>query len=222
MDLPGNAERTASEAVALLSGDEYFLVIGAQSTPGDVTYHFWAEDSSGNQAQSPEYTAEITETRPRPPENLIVVASLRGALRVEWDAPTENVDGSPLEDLRGYNVYRMTESGGTPVLLNLELVPATATSFLDENLGDGKTYYYVVRAVNSQGDQSDDSNEASGTTQEPEESDYTFIIILLIIVVLIVVLLFILLGKRSRAEEAQEEPHEEAPPGEDETQSEQM
>ena len=209
-----------AETMTSLGEDQFFRIIGSQLAAGNVTYSFWAEDSSGNQAQSPEYILEITETRPLPPENLRVVSSLRGAIRLEWDAPTENVDGSALEDLMGYNLYRRTDPTDAWTRVSLELI--TVTSHNDENLRDGETYYYVVRAVNSQGLTSADSNEASGTTPESSEADYTFIIVLLIIVVLIIVLLFILLGKRRRAEEAQEEPSEEAPTGENETQSEQM
>jgi titin len=60
----------------------------------------------------------------------------------------------------GYNVYRGTSAGGeaaTPVATNV-----TTTSFADNPLTNGTTYYYTVKAVNSAG-ASPASNEASAT-----------------------------------------------------------
>ncbi|MFQ6128223.1 MAG: FG-GAP-like repeat-containing protein [Thermoplasmata archaeon] len=192
-----------NETMDLLSGDVYFRVLEGQTDAGTLTYFFWARDTSGNEARSTVYMTDVYETRPLPPENLTVTADRRGALRLEWDAPTRNDDGSLLTDLRGYNVYRMTESG--KVIVNPQ--PIIETYFVDENLGDGKTYYYVVRAVNSRGLESEDSNEASGTTIRPP-ADYTWIILLIILIILIVVLLIIWLARRKKDEGEETIPEE--------------
>jgi hypothetical protein len=63
----------------------------------------------------------------------------------------------------GYNVYRGTTSGGessTP----LNSTPINGTTYTDENVTAGASYYYVVMAVASNDvTQSADSNEASAT-----------------------------------------------------------
>jgi hypothetical protein len=63
----------------------------------------------------------------------------------------------------GYNVYRGTASGGetsTP----LNSTPINGTTYTDENVTAGASYYYVVTAVASNNvTQSADSNETSAT-----------------------------------------------------------
>ena len=62
----------------------------------------------------------------------------------------------------GYNVYRGTTSGGessTP----LNSSPVSGTTFMDESVTAGSTYYYVVTAVGSDGVQSSVSGEVSVT-----------------------------------------------------------
>ena len=67
----------------------------------------------------------------------------------------------------GYNVYRGTTSGGessTP----LNSTPINGTTYTDENVTAGATYYYVVTAVASNDvTQSADSKEASATVPSP-------------------------------------------------------
>lgn len=59
-----------------------------------------------------------------------------------------------------YNVYRSTTSGGPYEQIASGL---TATNYTDSGLTAGATYYYVVTAVSSDGDQSAYSNEVSAT-----------------------------------------------------------
>lgn len=58
-----------------------------------------------------------------------------------------------------YEVYRGTVSGGPYASLN----SATTTSYVDYSVVSGQTYYYVVTAVDSTGDESAYSNETSAT-----------------------------------------------------------
>ncbi len=70
--------------------------------------------------------------------------------------------GSATSGVVGYNVYRGTTSGGettTP----LNSTPVNGTTYADENVTAGATYYYVVRAVGSDGAQSAPSNETEAT-----------------------------------------------------------
>ena len=67
-------------------------------------------------------------------------------------------------DLAGYNVYRGTTSG-VYAKINTSLV--TASAYSDSGLTNGTEYYYVVRAVDTSGNESTNSNEgyAIPTTQ---------------------------------------------------------
>lgn len=67
---------------------------------------------------------------------------------------TENSSG-----VVGYNVYRSTISGGSYSLLNSS--PVTSSSYTDNTVVTGSTYYYVATAVNSSGEQSSYSNQAT-------------------------------------------------------------
>jgi hypothetical protein len=52
----------------------------------------------------------------------------------------------------GYNLYRSTSTDGTYEKLNTSLI--TETSFTDTTGETGTTYYYRVRSVDSDGDES--------------------------------------------------------------------
>ncbi|HEX6263007.1 MAG TPA: S8 family serine peptidase, partial [Actinomycetota bacterium] len=95
---------------------------------------------------------------PGAPAALTVSASAGGQIDLSWTA-------SPGPGVTGYNVYRGTTSGFPPSPGNriASLVAGTSYSDPGSNTVDGTTYYYLVRAENSQGDESGDSNEASAT-----------------------------------------------------------
>jgi fibronectin type 3 domain-containing protein len=48
----------------------------------------------------------------------------------------------------GYNIYRGTQKGG-PYPTKLTETPQTGTSFVDDTVQSGTTYFYVATAVNS-------------------------------------------------------------------------
>jgi hypothetical protein len=67
----------------------------------------------------------------------------------------------------GYNVYRGTTSGG-PYPTQLNSTPVNGTTYCDETVQAGQTYYYVVTAVASDDvTQSADSVPASATVPSP-------------------------------------------------------
>jgi fibronectin type 3 domain-containing protein len=61
----------------------------------------------------------------------------------------------------GYNTYSSTVSGGPFVKLNS--TPMATSSYTDTTVQSGKTYYYVVTAVDSSNNESSYSNQASAT-----------------------------------------------------------
>jgi fibronectin type 3 domain-containing protein len=59
----------------------------------------------------------------------------------------------------GYNLYRATASGGPYSKLNSALI--SGSSFVDNNVVTGQTYYYVATAVDDGGLESTYSNHAT-------------------------------------------------------------
>ncbi len=89
------------------------------------------------------------------PGSLLAEAS-QDAVRLKWQAPATNIDGSVPVSILGYNIYRSTSEKEPGKLLNK--APITATGFDDEFFDFGKDYYYFVRSV------------SVGTQAEPVES----------------------------------------------------
>jgi hypothetical protein len=65
-------------------------------------------------------------------------------------------DPSTSKDIVGYNIYRATRSRGPYEKINSDL--DTATSYLDDTVLSGRTYYYVTTAVDSNAQESKHSN----------------------------------------------------------------
>ncbi len=78
------------------------------------------------------------------------------AIRLKWQPPLTNIDGTTPVSLLGYNVYRSASEKQPAKLLNK--TPITAAGFDDEFFEFDKQYYYFVRAV------------SVGTAAEPLES----------------------------------------------------
>ena len=68
---------------------------------------------------------------------------------LSWDASTSDVEG--------YNVYRGTTSSGPYAMLNSS--PNLDTSYTDDTVTSGSTYFYVTTAVGSDGTESTYSNQ---------------------------------------------------------------
>lgn len=89
-----------------------------------------------------------------------VVATAAGAATLSWTPPTQNTDGTPLSDLAGYRVYWGKSQGSytnSQTLLNPGIV-----SHMVEQLTPA-TYYFVVTAIDTSGNESQYSNVATKT-----------------------------------------------------------
>ncbi len=81
----------------------------------------------------------------------------------------------PQNAVVGYCLYRSKIQNAAQLLPTctqceqINRVPVTATSCMDDLVEDKATYYYVVTALNSQGSASTASNEASAQIVKPKQ-----------------------------------------------------
>jgi hypothetical protein len=85
------------------------------------------------------------------PFNIAVVEPATGSAELVWEAPSLNVDGSPLTDLAGY-VIRYGRSAST-LDRSVRIDNAGTTRYLIENLSEG-TWYFSLSSLNSSGAES--------------------------------------------------------------------
>jgi fibronectin type 3 domain-containing protein len=76
-------------------------------------------------------------------------------VQLEWDA------NPPEDEVAGYNMYRSSQSGFGYVRLNSVLI--SGTTYSDDTVEAGQTYYYVCTAVNTAELESGFSNEVPHT-----------------------------------------------------------
>jgi hypothetical protein len=90
-----------------------------------------------------------------------VVATTSGAATLSWMPPTQNTDGTALTDLANYKIYWGTSQNNFTA--GWKMVPSSAgTTAIIDQLTAG-TYYFVVTALDSSGNESAYSNVASKT-----------------------------------------------------------
>ena len=75
------------------------------------------------------------------------------------DTPVVDLAWGGSQSAVGYNVYRSANSGGPYTKINSGLIPST--SYTDNNVQSGFTYYYVATSVDSEQHESGYSNQAS-------------------------------------------------------------
>jgi hypothetical protein len=102
---------------------------------------------AGN-ASNPPVTAALTGTGTAAPQHTVSLS---------WTASTSTVVG--------YNVYRGRQSGGPYAVLNS--AADASTTYTDSTVQAGQTYYYVVTAVDSSGNESVNSNQAQAVVPTP-------------------------------------------------------
>jgi hypothetical protein len=105
-----------------------------------------------NKHQSAGFSNQVLITPvpiPLAPAGLSAVGSQK-SIRLQWTAPTENMDGSKPPRIAGYNIYRSEESQKVlPARINRE--PVQNPEFEDLNFRFDTTYHYSVSTVGSLG-----------------------------------------------------------------------
>lgn len=154
-------------ALDLTTGTYKEYLNTSKLSDGSHTLYVRAEDNADNTnttsiqitvANPPAAPTGVTVTEPSAPSD-------GGFLDVAWEANTE-------DDLSHYNVYRSTSAGGP--YTKLAEVPAGNTTYHDDAVQNGQTYYYVVSAEDVNGNEGSTSSEVNGTpedTKAPELSN---------------------------------------------------
>lgn len=78
---------------------------------------------------------------------------------LSWNVPTQTTDGQTLQNLSGYRIHYGTNQNA--MVNSIEVASAGLNTYTVQNLKSGTTYYFAVRAVTSNGDESEISNVIS-------------------------------------------------------------
>jgi hypothetical protein len=166
---------TASGQVGV--GAQYSFTPSASDPDGDsLTFSItnqpsWAgfDASTGRLSGNPEAgdvgtyasvrisVSDGTASASLPAFTVSVVAIGTGSATLSWTPPTENTDGSPLEDLAGYKIYWGPSQGN---YTNSTSVGDGMSVYVVDGLTQG-TWYFTATALNSAGIESTFSNAAS-------------------------------------------------------------
>ncbi len=133
---------------AVTNGTTYYYVVSAVDTSGN-------ESGTSGEASATPSAGDVTP--PSAPTGLAATGG-DGQVDLTWDPNGEG-------DLDGYNVHRATTAGGPYTQLNGAVVASAA--YTDTAVTNGTTYYYVVSAVDTSGNESGTSSEASATPTAP-------------------------------------------------------
>jgi hypothetical protein len=125
-----------------------------QSAPFTLTFTPQASGAASgtitfiSNATNPPIAESVTGTGTPAPQH---------SVSLSWNASTSTIVG--------YNVYRGTQSGGPYVAVTS--APDASTTYTDSTVLAGSTYYYVVTAIDGNGNESTYSNQAQAVIPNP-------------------------------------------------------
>ena len=106
-------------------------------------------DVRGSWISASAYTHGGDTTAPSPASSLTATGGAK-LITLDWTAPTTQVGGGTLYDLKGYNIYRATTNSipGSPIAFS------ASDKFTDTALSVNTQYYYWIKAVDFTGNES--------------------------------------------------------------------
>jgi hypothetical protein len=128
----------------------------SQGTADGVQHVLWFDNV---RIVGPADTTQLTAPK------FVVVRSGDRSVVLHWDP-------NPQVNLSGYHVYRGTAYSGP--FVKLTGVPTQPTGYVDLNVGNGTTYWYLVRAVNSAATEGPPSDTV-GVVAQAFANDSTFL-----------------------------------------------
>jgi hypothetical protein len=135
-----------------LSGITFPVNVPAgQSVPFKVTF---APQAAGTSNGSVSFFSNASNS---PGKETMTATAIQHSVALSWNASTSSISG--------YNVYRGSQSGGPYTKVNSSL--QSGTTFTDNNVQAGSTYFYVVTSVDASSQESAFSNQAVAVIPTP-------------------------------------------------------
>lgn len=100
----------------------------------------------------------VSNAASSPATSLSAMGANKHSVTLAWTASTSS-------GITGYNMYSASVSGGPYAKINSSLI--TSTTYTDNTVQAGDTYYYVTTAVDSSGVESSYSNQATAAIPSP-------------------------------------------------------
>ncbi len=132
------------------------LLVNQVSTDPTTSFRIWIDDVYQGDAHT-----KIGE--PMRPRSLGGATNFPNGVDLSWDANLEN-------DIAGYRIYRSTSPDVEAIDSNF-VTETTSTSYTDSGLSSGATYYYIITAVDSEGNESLISDEITQAAALPVTLD---------------------------------------------------
>jgi|GEM_PF-2599945 len=128
------------------------LTFSIQNKPEWITFNTLTGELKGtpdNTGTFPNITIKASDghsTATLAPFSIRVADDAQLRVTLTWAAPTQNMDGSTLNNLSGFAIHY----GVSPTNLDkvVKVASSSARSYLFNDLSKGKTYYFAVAAVN--------------------------------------------------------------------------
>lgn len=117
--------------------------------PARLRYAVRYVNASGQRAAFSNFLLLEPAARIAQPPTMIATGNEVGedAIKLSWQPPAANIDGSTPVNLLGYNVYRAEESENEISDLPINSSLVSGTQYVDKTFKFGDTYRYVVRSV---------------------------------------------------------------------------
>ena len=178
----GNNAPTISNSpdTAIMTGDTYSFRPSASDPDGDTLSFFvtnlprWANFDSttgtlsgqpvpGDEGIYTNIVISVSDGSTKvslPAFSIEVTQTALGSMMLSWEPPTENEDGTALDNLAGYKLYYGTTSGNYTRQVRIN-TPGLSSYVIENLLPD--TYYVVATSFTTSGVESRYSNEAVKT-----------------------------------------------------------
>lgn len=102
----------------------------------------------------------------------VTIPAFGADITLSWEAPTKNVDGTPLTDLAGYKIYSSKISGVYNKEDAIDVGNVLTKTLI--NLCEC-TYYFVATAYDTSGNESEYSNEVGKVVKIAPAAPYDLI-----------------------------------------------
>jgi len=142
--------------IAGCGGDSGSSNAGLASSTNSGASSAGSGTSGGSSAAADPAPPADAGTSTTPPPATTTPSPSAAAVNLQWVAPTENSDGTPLTDLKGYKIHYGTRSQNYTGAISVD--NPTVTTYLVDSLPAG-TYYFAVTAYNASGAESSLSDE---------------------------------------------------------------